>query len=641
MKSRKHDVIVIGAGLSGLSAAALLAKKALSVLLLEQHYQPGGSCGAFRREGATFDQGTAMFFGFGDRGFNPHRFVMNELEEPIEIIKHDILYRLNYDGIPIPFYPELPRFFEALGQIFNEEEIAEIRAFYEYIGKLYHGVIAANPVCVAPSEIAPKTGLQMLLRHPLKQLQLLGLLKKSAGDLMRRFIHSEKVIRFFNKLTSTYCYTLVDETPAILAVTMFMDNHYGGSYYPPGSSQQLPGKLEKAFERYGGEVLYETRVEEILFENGKVSGLRAQTSDGPQIFKAENVVYAGNVWDLYGNLIPEKESSAEKRQWVKNLLATYPSVVLYCLVDATVIPESTLPIEMFADNPEAIDEKEITCYIFSLADPSICPEGMHTVMAIGPSLRDWPRPFDPGYRSAEYQRTKTAETERILDTLEAHFPGFRRGLRYHTLASPTTIERYTMKPRGYVAGPKQSMGQELLNRPHASTEWENLFLCGESTVMGTGSPAVTISGISAANRILRRRGLKEYQWRPDMRDFVTQITASELTKREKSEGIRPNAPENNNVRMLHQNAALCQWCENSPCRTACPHGIDIRGIVRRIEMGNTLGAYRELTKGRNGKTPCLQCSAPCEDACAVKSEVLPKVPVIKLFSALQPILPDM
>ncbi|MDD4962025.1 MAG: hypothetical protein PHX07_07285, partial [Candidatus Marinimicrobia bacterium] len=164
----------------------------------------------------------------------------------------------------------------------------------------------------------------------------------------------------------------------------------------------------------------------------------------------------------------------------------------------------------------------------------------------------------------------------------------------------------------------------------------NLFLCGESTVMGTGSPAVTISGISAANMVLRRRGMEEYQWRPGMWDFVIQIPASELTKREKSEGIRPNALKNDNAGILHKNAALCQWCENSPCRTACPYGIDIRGIARRIEMGNTPGAFRELTKGRNGEVPCLQCPAPCEDACAAKSETLPKVPVNKLFSALQP-----
>lgn len=260
----------------------------------------------------------------------------------------------------------------------------------------------------------------------------------------------------------------------------------------------------------------------------------------------------------------------------------------------------------------------------------------HTVMAIGPSLRPWPRPGEPGYRSTDYADAKREESERMLNTLEAHFPGFRKGLRYHTLASPSTIERYAMKPKGCVAGPKQSMGQELLNRPHASTEWKNLFLCGESTVMGTGSPAVTISGISAANMVLRKMGMEEYQWHPGMRDFVGQISAAELAGRAERDGINPNAPQSVQVLELHDKAALCQWCENHPCRKACSYDIDIRGIVRRIEMGNLQGAYRELIKGRDGEISCLHCSAPCEEICAAKSDEIPEVPIHKLLASLRP-----
>jgi len=85
MSDSRSDVIVIGAGISGLTCAALLAKSGLKVRLLEQHYQPGGSCGAFRRNGVTFDQGTAMLYGFGSTGSNPHRYIMSELEEEIEV----------------------------------------------------------------------------------------------------------------------------------------------------------------------------------------------------------------------------------------------------------------------------------------------------------------------------------------------------------------------------------------------------------------------------------------------------------------------------------------------------------------------------------------------------------------------------
>ena len=62
--------------------------------------------------------------------------------------------------------------------------------------------------------------------------------------------------------------------------------------------------------------------------------------------------------------------------------------------------------------------------------------------------------------------------------MESHFPGFKASVRYATVATPTTIERFTLKNRGCVAGPKQSMGQDLLNRQQASSEWPNVFFCG-------------------------------------------------------------------------------------------------------------------------------------------------------------------
>ncbi len=635
MSTSRSDVIVIGAGISGLTAAALLAKSGLKVKLLEQHYQPGGSCGAFRRNGVTFDQGTAMLYGFGSEGSNPHRYIMSELEEDIEVIKHEMLYCLKYDGTPIHFHSDMDSYFKELEQLFDEEEMTQLKSFYSYIGRLYHKVLVADPICVAPPEIPPKTALKLFVKNPINQIKMMGLLKKSAGDIVRPYIKSERVIKYLNKLTSTYCYTLVDETPAIMAATMFMDNHFGGVYYPLGSSQQLPGKLEKAIEKFGGRIFYHHNVKQILFDGDRVCGLLANTPKGEVKYESDAIVYAGTVWDLYGKLIPDENSDHETREWAKNIIPTYPSIVLHCLVDENVIPEGTQPIQMLADNPEAIDEKEITLYILSLADPSICPPGTHTVMAIGPSLREWPSPRDPDYRSSSYETAKKEETERILTTLEKHMPGFRKALRYNTLATPTTIERYTMKPGGSVTGPKHCMGQELLKRPHARTKWENLFMCGESTVMGTGSPSVTISGISAANMVLRRLGKEEYIWRKGMKDFVKEYRATDLPDNNASSHIRANALENEKYIKLHDDASLCQWCEDAPCLTVCPAEYDIRGILRRIEVGNYQGAYSVLREGNKANDiNCLNCPAPCYKACKGKSGKVPPVKIKNTFLSL-------
>lgn len=287
------------------------------------------------------------------------------------------------------------------------------------------------------------------------------------------------------------------------------------------------------------------------------------------------------------------------------------------MVEEGVIPEGTQLIQMLADNPEAIDEKEITLYILSLADPSICPPGTHTVLAIGPSLREWPSPRDPGYRASSYEEAKKEETERILTTLEKHLPGFRKALRYNTLATPSTIERYTMKPGGTVTGPKHCMGQELLKRPHARTKTENLFMCGESTVMGTGSPSVTISGVSAANMVLRRLGKEEYR-------------ASDLPKHRAGSRINANAIENPMYTKFHEDASLCQWCEEAPCLPVCPAEYDIRGTLRRIEMGIFSGAIANL-ETKSNHINCIDCSGHCHKACNGKEGSVPPVNIKNVF----------
>ncbi len=639
MNKRRTDALVIGSGLSGLTAAALLAKRGLRVTLVEQHFQPGGSCGAFRRDGRTFDQGTAMLFGFGERGFNPHRFVMNELEEPISVIKHKQLYRLNYAGTPITFDENLDDYLDQLSRLFPED-IDGIRAFYEYISDLYFNVVVADPVCVSPSEIPRTEGIKMFLRHPIRNLRLFSLFSKSAGDLMRKFVSSERVIEFFSKLTSTYCYTLLDETPAILAVTMFMDNHHGGSYYPLGSSQQLPGKLEKSLEENGGDILYESRAEKILFYDGKPAGAVVRTHEGMIQIDAEDIVYGGTLLSFYDKLVPQEHRDPGKVEWVKNLSMTYPSVVLYCVVDAEIIPKNVLPIEMMADNPHSLDEKEVTMYTFSIADPSLCRPGEHVVMAIGPSLKPWPSPDDPTYRGSDYTEQKEGERQRLLEVLESHFPGFKNALRLSMVATPSTIERYTMKERGCVAGPKQSMGQDLLKRQHAASEWPSLFFCGEATVMGTGSPAVTISGISAANLVLRKRRLKEYRWKPDLNDMVETLESKAPQLRfDNSGGVLPslNMITGEIEVELHDLASSCHWCDPARCTKDCPASIDIRSIMRRLECGNTFGARKRLSEslGVSQVFPCKQCSAYCENACSSRHSDHSSVLIQKTLLSLE------
>ena len=565
----ENKVIVIGAGISGLTAAALLAKRGFDVTVVEAQFKPGGSCGIFKRKDVIFEQGAAMIYGFGKSGFNPHRFVFNALEEPIDIIKHDELYCINFKGKRIIFYDDMNKFTDELGNIFPEEKEG-FKKFYRDLSDLYLKVIAEQPIFTTPDVVTKEQGLMQLKSHPKEYMKFLGFMNKNTEYLLKKYFKTHEVFEFFDKLTLTYCYTNVLETPAILSAIMFVDNHFGGSYYPAGSTLNLVGKLEKVIEENNGHMIYNKKVQEILVEDNKVIGVRLNDN---KIIKSERVINSGNVWNLYNNLI-DKNLCKKSRKWSNSLEATYSSLVLFALVDDKIIPKDTLPIEMLTSNSKKIDEDEITVYILSKDDYTLCPRGYHTIMAIGPSFEEWPISLNKDYHSMDYLNKKVIEKDRMLQVLEKRFPGFKDGLHYCELSTPSTLERLVMKEKGSAAGPKQQLGQHMMKRLKAKGEIDGLYNCGESTVMGTGTPAVTVSGISVANLILRGCKMKEYENKDIKKDYVRIV---EKPYRGENLKLSINKLEDK----IGKLSMKCQYCINLSCEKACKNNVPIRDINRR------------------------------------------------------------
>ena len=217
---------------------------------------------------------------------------------------------------------------------------------------------------------------------------------------------------------------------------MFVDNHVGGSYYPAGSTLFVPGKLEKVIEENGGDMLLQREVETIVFEAEEITGVKLTTGE---VIRAPNIIYAGTVWNLYGKLIESIHSTEERREWAKRQEPTYPSVVLYAVVDRAVIPDGTLPIEMLIGNPAALDESEVTVYISSIDDQTLCPADVHVIMAIGPSFEDW------ATWTNIYQTAKIGNSIAQIQVLERRFPESVSRSIMQKLPHTSTIERYTLK----------------------------------------------------------------------------------------------------------------------------------------------------------------------------------------------------
>lgn len=607
----KYDVIIIGAGISGLTAAALLAKKNRRVALIDAQTKPGGSCGIFKRKGVIFEQGAAMLYGFGENGFNPHRYVFNALEAPITMIHHKELYAIQYLGQQIVFPESVNEFVDILSRLFPDEKTG-ITAFYRDMEQLYEDVIMTSPVFQSPDVLPKKEGSKQFKQHPLSYMRFLSFMNISVKKLLKRYMKGNDILYFFDKLTSTYCYATVSEAPAVLGAVMFIDNHKGGSYYPAGSTLMLTGTLEKIFEEHRGDCYYSTKVTKILTNKKTVTGVML---DNGNILSANQVIYSGNIWSLYEDLLEKPRKCP--------FTPTYGSVVYYALVNRAAIPESAHPIEMLTSEKTKIKESEITVYILSKDDTTLCPINQHVIVAIGPTFQTWPNPRSDAYHSKDYMEMKTQEQERILQVLETRFPDFRSNIVYQELATPTSLERYILKYHGAVAGPKQILGQHMLKRQHTKTDIKGLYCCGEGTVMGTGTPAVTVSGIAAANLSLRDKGLKEYTLEDGAKNYVTIVSPPYPTTE-----LRISTDPN--INSLAQLARKCQFCENPRCMKACPVRIPICDIIRRLCVGNIVGAKKQLTEQM--LDICSNCTtSACEENCICANTEAP-VPIKNILT---------
>jgi phytoene desaturase len=606
-----YDVVVIGAGIGGITAGAMLAHKGLSTLVVDQHYLPGGVCTTVKRDGVAMDAGAALLFGFSPGTDSPHTYVMNTLDQEIDMIPHDALYRMHFQGgRSVTFWKDFERYFAELVTAFPGRD-AQFRGFYDECFDIFNAM-NANPMPMSPDTMPRAAGLKMALRHPFRTRRLLKSMDTSLASVLDRYVQDPEVMGFFDLLiASCYC-TKAEETPLMLGTAIVCNTHgqNGGACYPAGSPQMLPNKLELALERLGGQVLYRHRVERILVRDGRARGVRLD--DGSEV-AADHVISDADVYQLYGKLLPPEAVSDEKRRWVQSLVPSVSAVVLYIGLDAAAIPEGTRNIEALIDDLEVLDKNNCFAYIPSIDDPSVAPEGMHSMSVLcSAGDWDWPRPDDPRYQGPEYQRRKQEIADRALDALEARlFPDLRKHIRCMEIGTPSTVERFTLKSWGNIGGPKQMLGQHLFRRLKARTEIDRLYAVGDSTVMGEGVVSVTASAVGAANMVLEDRGMKPFLARRFDRERVRYVEGQ-------PRGPMPVKGEELTAETARRLALECQWCEHPHCMEDCPAGVDVPGFVRRIEAGNHVGAARLIRESNPLAELCGEAcpsSQLCEARC--------------------------
>lgn len=475
------DVAIVGAGVAGLSAAALLARSGRRVLVCEAHDRPGGYCSQWRRTlrqqagpvPFVFDAGVHDVSGLHDRGgvqaLLRHlgvedRLDWRRMDRDMVIPAGTVRLGPGRDGVAAAISGLHPGAEPGLTAFLTEMEAV----FHDMYGEVEH----THGIPRMPREV--DRVMAWPRRHP-AGFRWMG---RPFAEMLEHFVPDVAVRRSLSLLTGYL--TDRPDTLSVGRMAPIFGMLFLGGHYPAGGSQMLPNLLAEVIGTHGGELRLRSPVERILVEGGKAAGL--VLADG-RAERAGVVIAAGDarraLLELVGpDHLPETMVAA-----MRAVRSSCSAFMVTLAVD--MVPDGA-PLKSLRDR-----EGSLGVMVPSLADPSLCPPGhaVVTLLELVPdtAARSWDRAA-PDYRAA-----KRAWGDGLIARAEAAIPRLSDHILYRQDATPRTFERYTGATNGAIYG--LDLGGF---HPHRRTPLPGLLLAGHGTAMGAGIEAAVISGMLAA-----------------------------------------------------------------------------------------------------------------------------------------------
>ena len=486
VKGPTDHVVVVGAGLAGLSAALRLAGAGRKVTVVERESVPGGRNGLLQKDGYSFDTGPSVLTmpSLIQDAFN---CVGEEMKDWLELSPLKPLYRAFYDdGSQIDVHANTAQMEEEIRRTVSAEEALGYRRYVEFVTKLYkyemNDFIDRN--IDSPFN---------LLNPNLARLIALGGFRKLSPKV-NQFLKDPRLRKVYS-FQAMYAGVSPQQALAIYAVIAYMDS-VNGVFFPKGGMHAVPRALAAAAEKHGVTFKYNTTVTGLDVENGRAKAVITNTGER---IACDVVVMNPDLPVVWRDLLGKTPLSVKRLKYS-------PSC-------ATLLVGSSKKYDHVAHHnihfgkswdgvfDELIKKKQlmsdpsVLVTIPTKDDPNLAPAGKESYYILYPTPNltadiDWKTQARP-YR------------DHMIKTLEDRgYTGFGDAIETEVMTTPLDWQERGMEQGAPFASAHTFFQTGPFRPRNMAAGFENVVFAGSGTQPGVGVPMVLISGRLAAERIV-------------------------------------------------------------------------------------------------------------------------------------------
>jgi phytoene dehydrogenase-like protein len=526
MTEKQYDVIIIGAGVSGLTAAALLSKAGLSVCVLERHRLIGGYLQGFSRKGFRFDTAIHWLNQYGENGSvtNVFKYIGDDFPIPHRMKKihrhvtsaYDFTLTNNPDELKAQLIKDFPH--EAKG----------IEKFFK-AAKVVAKVSMKFPKFFVSNET--KTGLFKML-FMLKQLRIIYPLiqfipysgPKGVEKGLRKYFQDEKLLGIFRS------------EPDLLSCLFPIAWAYNDDFQNPpiGGSQVIPEWLVSKLNPENSDVILSAEVFKIDVQDGAFKSVTYRKRLKEYTMSAKHLIAACDIDLLYKKLLPSgivPDSLTQKLDKAELYSSSVTiSIALTCTAESLGFGEEM--ILLFNDETQRMEHNSgdphksfLSILAPTVRDKTLAPENHGTLNVFVPAWMTYNNNWGTALnnkgeyeRNEEYKRIKEEFAQIIFERLERQIcPNLREHILFYEVATPITYYRYTHNKDGSMMGTRPGKINMQLKVAQYLTPVKNLFIGGHWAELGGGVPIAAKAAYNASLLVLKDQKPQVYH---QMIDYI-------------------------------------------------------------------------------------------------------------------------